>query len=160
MTVTRRLRTPAGLAFIASFGLIAACGGGDDVPPADDEMEEMIEPAAPTAADFAGTWNMFAMVDGTPDPVPTVLVGSADGMTWTLNLNDREPVPSRASMSGDSLIIETDPYESVIREGVTVQVRTAAVMQGDRLVGKLLATYTTEDGEELVNGTLEGSKGM
>jgi hypothetical protein len=50
-------------------------------------------------------------------------------------------------------------YESVIREGVTVSTRTAAVVDGDMMMGSLTATYLSADGTELVGGTMEGTRG-
>lgn len=134
---------------------LMACGGGDDAAPA-AEMDAI--PAAPTLADFAGTWQTSAVLEGTPEPVPVVLTGSPDGMTWTMDLEGRDPVRLIASMAGDSLVSQSEPYESVLREGVMVQTRMAAVLRDGRMVGKVVATYTTPDGEQVVTGTLEGMR--
>ncbi len=148
-------------ATITLFGLLilAACGGADDSAPAPEQEMEPAAATAPTPADFAGQWQAMAMLEGTPDPVPVVLVGSADGMTWTMSLEDREPMTLEVSMSGDSLIMESGQYESVIRDGVMVQIRTAGVLEGGQMVGKIVATYSTPDGEQVVPGTLEGLRG-
>lgn len=142
--------------------VLAACGGGDDAAP-DAEAPAATEgdaaPAALTVADFAGAWQTMATLEGTPDPVSTTLTGSDDGSEWTMTLEGRDPVAVTASMSGDSLILVTEPYESVLREGVTVSVRTAGVMQGDAMIGKMVATYQTPEGEQVVNGTIEGTRG-
>jgi hypothetical protein len=144
----------------SSIGLLTlvflvACGGGDDAAPA-AEMDAM--PAAPTLADFAGTWQTVAMLEGTPEPVPAVLMGSPDGMRWTMTLEDRDPLAMTVSMSGDSLISETEPYESVLRDGVMVRIRTAAVLREGRMVGTFLATYMTPDGNQVIPGTIEGTR--
>lgn len=156
------MRIPA-IAF--TLAILVACAGGDDDAPAMDEeaapaAETAPADAAPTVADFAGTWDAQAMLEGSPDPVSVTLEGSADGSNWMMMLQDRDPIAARTSMSGDSLILVSEPYESVLREGVTVTVRTAAVMQDGGLVGKIVATYQTPDGDEVVNGTIEGSRGM
>jgi hypothetical protein len=49
-------------------------------------------------------------------------------------------------------------YESVIRAGVMVTVRTAAVRSGEELVGNLTATYKSATGEEVVNGTIRSTR--
>ena len=139
------------------FLFLAACGGGD--APAMDDAPAADEPAAVTMADFAGTWTNTAMLEGTPDPVTTVMTGSDDGMEWTMTLEDRDPVALSASMSGDSLILMSEPYESILRDGVTVTVRTAGVLSDGRMVGTLVATYMTPDGEQVVQGTIEGLRG-
>ena len=139
--------------------LITACGETDDSAPATEQEMEPAAVATPTPADFAGEWQAMAMLEGTPDPVPVVLIGSADGMTWTMALEDREPMALDVSMSGDSLIMESGQYESVLREGVMVQIRTAGVLQEGQMVGNIIATYSTPDGEQVVPGTIEGTRG-
>ena len=140
------------------FGLLilAACGGADDSAPAAEQEMEPAAAVAPTPAAFAGRWEAMAMLEGTPDPVPVVLEGSADGMTWTMVLQDRDPMALEVSMSGDSLIMESGQYESVLRDRVMVQIRTAGVLQGGQMLGKIVATYSTPDGEQVVPGTIEG----
>ncbi len=151
------MRTASGLFTLL---VLAACGGGD--APATDESAPPAEaaPAGPvTMADFAGTWQNTTMLEGTPDPVASVTEGSADGADWTMTLEGRDPIALTASMSGDSLVLVTEPYESILRDGVTVTVRTAGVLVDGRMVGTLVATYQTPDGEEIVRGTIEGVRG-
>jgi hypothetical protein len=138
--------------------LLTACGGADDSAPATEQEMEPAAVATPTPADFAGEWQAIAMLEGTPDPVPVVLIGSADGTTWTMILEDREPMALEVSMAGDSLIMESGQYESIMRDGVMVQIRTASVLQEGRLVGNIIATYSTPDGEQVVPGTMEGTR--
>ena len=128
---------------------LTACGGTEDAPPAPAE--------GPMVSDFAGTWQVTARLDGVADPVASVMTCSADG-SCTLTLPDRPPMALGVSMSGDSLIGETAEYESVIREGVMVSIRTAMMRQGDEVTGKMLASYRTADGTELVNGTVTGTR--
>lgn len=142
--------------------LIAGCGGGEDASMADEMPEEApaeMEMEGPTVADFAGTWTLETTLEGTPEPVPSTIEGTADG-TFTMMLEGREPMTMEASMSGDSLVLVSPEYESVLRDGVMVTVRTAAVAENDRMMGKLLATYQTEEGTEEVTGTVEGTRGM
>ena len=128
--------------------LAAACGPAE---------EEDMTPAGPTLADFAGTWQSSAMLEGVEDAVPSTLAGSADG-AWTMTLEGRDPIPATAMVHGDSLVMETEEYESVLRAGVMVSIRTAAVLQDGILVGNLVASYRTPDGVEQVPGTIRGSR--
>ncbi|MEO7363387.1 MAG: hypothetical protein ABI120_23845 [Gemmatimonadaceae bacterium] len=112
-------------------------------------------PAAKTPASFAGTWSTTATLDGVAKPVPTTLVGSADGATWTVSLEGRPNVAATASMSGDSLIVQTAEYESVLRKGVMVTTRTASVMSDSTMMtGNMVALYKTPKGVEEVKGTI------
>lgn len=137
----------------ALFALVAltACA------PKEEETPPPPPPAGPTVADFAGTWNVGALLEGTPDTVKSTLTGAADG-TWTMSLEGRPNIPVTASMSGDSLVTQTAEYESVLRKGVMVTVRTAAVMMNGMMHGNMEATYKSASGSEVVKGTITGSK--
>lgn len=143
------MRVPATL--IAAL-LIVACAGAKDA--------EMPAAAAPTLADFAGEWSIATMVEGTPDPVMSTMAGTADAASWTMTLQDRPAMPITMSMSGDSVVAQTPEYESVLRKGVMVSVRTAAVLKDGAMVGSMMATYRTPTGEEKVPGTFTGTKKM
>ena len=119
--------------------------------------EPAADSAAPTLADFAGTWNTSSVLEGTPDTVKSTLTGAADG-TWTMTLEGRPPVAVTASISGDSLIAQTAEYESILQKGVMVTVRTAGVRSGDTMTGRLVATYKKPTGEQIVNGTFTSTK--
>lgn len=123
-----------------------------------DSMEEAAPTAGPSLADFAGTWQNTSTLAGAEAPVASTTMGSADGMTWSMMLEGRDPIAMRASIVGDSLVLESDEYESVLREGVMVTVRTAAVMHQGMLMGNLVATYKTPDGDEVVTGTMQGAR--
>jgi len=123
--------------------------------PKEEEAPPMA--AGPTVADFAGTWNVGALLEGTPDTVKSTLTGGPDG-TWTMSLEGRPNIPVTASMSGDSLVTQTAEYESILRPGVMVTVRTAAVMMNGMLHGNMEANYKSAAGDQMVRGTITGSK--
>jgi hypothetical protein len=114
----------------------------------------------PTLADFAGTWDVTSHLQGVDNPVPSTLKGSADAASWTLSLEGRPDVPVTVSVVGDSLIVQSAEYESVLRPGVMVTVRTAGVRNGDKLEGTVVATYKTPSGDEVVHGTMEAMRKM
>jgi len=115
-------------------------------------------PPPPTYADFAGSWDAVTTLDGIPDPVMSRLASTAQGGGWTITFEGREPVPMRVSMAGDSLVLISEPYPSVLRDKVQVQVRTAAVLTEDGMAGKVIATYNSADGQEVVMGTIRGTR--
>lgn len=143
------MRTFASLLAIA---LLAACTPKEEPPPP--------PPAAPTIADFAGTWNVKSVLEGTPDTVTSTLTGTADPASWTMTLEGRPNVALTISMSGDSLVAQTAEYESILRKGVMVTVRIASVLSDGMMVGNLVATYKTPTGEQVVKGTTMGMKAM
>lgn len=143
------------LSSLLALCLLGACGPAEEAPP---PMEEAPEAAAPMLADFAGTWENMATLDGVEDPVPSTLHGSADPSGWTMDLEGRPGIAMTVSIVGDSLIAETVEYESILREGVMVSVRTASVLQDGVLVGNLVATYHTPEGTETVQGTMRATR--
>ncbi len=115
-------------------------------------------PPGPTLATFAGTWESKAILEGTKDPVTSTMTGTADASTWTMTLQGRPPIPLTVSISGDSLIAQTPEYESVLRKGVMVTVRTASVLKDGMLTGNMVATYKTAKGAEMVKGTITSTR--
>ena len=138
-----------GLAVLSTL-LLVACGAPDEelVP----ETRTVAE--APSIADFAGTWSGAATLEGVDEPVPTTMAGSAAGDDWTMSVPDRENIPLRVHVSGDSLVAQSEEYESILRPGVTAHVRTASVLRNGETVGTALVTYITPDGQEQVRGTV------
>ncbi len=132
------------------IALIAACAPKEEAaPPAQ---------AAITLADFAGTWQTASVLEGSPDTVRSTMSGTADPASWTISLEGRPNVPVTVNVVGDSLIGQTAEYESVLRPGVMVTVRTASVLSDGMLHGNLTATYKTPTGDQVVKGTMTSTK--
>lgn len=136
---------------------VAACAAKEDATPDSAAAAAAAAPAAPTVASFAGSWNTATVLEGTPDTVKSTLNIMADG-GCTLVLADRPSIPCTTSMSGDSLVVQTSEYESVVRKGVMTSVRTAGVMSGTMMTGHLVSTYKMPNGEQKVNGTFTSTK--
>lgn len=141
------------IALLLSAALLTACAAKEEEAPAP------APPAAPTIADFAGTWNVASILEGTPDTVKSTLSGTADAASWTMSLEGRPNIPVTVSIVGDSLVGQSAEYESILRKGVMVSVRTASVLVNGALAGNLVATYKAPTGEQVVRGTLTGTKG-
>ena len=137
--------------FVAA--LLAACSPGDQAVP-----EAMPEAAALTLADFAGTWQYTTTLTGVETPVSSTVHASGTSSEWTMDLEGRPGIPMQASIVGDSLITQSAEYESILRPGVMVTVRTAGVLQDGMLMGNMVATYRTKAGEEVVPGTVHGKR--
>lgn len=126
-------------------------------------MEESAaeQPAATVSlADFAGTWNATSYLES-GDTVVYTMTATADPNGWTIDLPGRDPMPQRIiAVAGDSVVTEIGPYESILRAGVMVTVRSVARLQDGRFAGTMTATYATDEGETVVNGTTEGTRAM
>lgn len=134
---------------------VVACSSAEKAPEAEAAAPAMAP--MPTVADFAGTWNGEAMVEGTPDPVKSVMMLGADGV-GTMTLEGRSAIPLTVSMSGDSLVAVSAEYESVLRPGVMVTTRVANVMVDGMMKGNMIATYKTPEGPVEVKGTFSSTK--
>ncbi len=115
-------------------------------------------PPPPTLADFAGTWRSASVMEGSPDSIVSEFGGPAAEYGWQLTLPGRDPMPMQVWVQGDSLIAVSPKYESILRKGVAVQLRSAGVLKDGRLVGKLLATYDSTGGQALVQGTFTAER--
>jgi hypothetical protein len=133
------------------LALAAAC------TPAEEPAPEAAMPAAPTHPHIPSTTNNTVTLTGVADPVPSTMTGTADGV-WMMTLEGRDSIPVTASMSGDSLIAETAEYESILRPGVMVSVRTASVLHDNMWRGNVIATYKTDGDTETVTGTMTGTR--
>jgi hypothetical protein len=127
------------LSFVLGAAVLAACSKPDAPPPA--------VPAPPAAtvnlADAAGTWTLSVMGESSDSVLLTnTIVASADPAAWTLTLPGRAPMALRVSISGDSIITEAGPYESVLRPGVQVSTRSAMRLENGQMVGTTVARYS------------------
>lgn len=136
--------------------LLAACAKSDEAAPPAAAAPAVA--AAPTLADFAGTWNNTATLTGVANPVPSTMTGTADPASWSVKLEGRPPNKLTVSIVGDSLITQTAEYESILRAGVMVSTRTAVVLKDGMLTGTIVATYKTPTGDEVVRGTITGTR--
>lgn len=118
--------------------------------------------AAATVAlvDLAGTWTVTAMAGSSDSVLITYelnTTGTSDG--WTSTLPGREPMPVRVVLvDGDSVVAEAGPFESALRPGVMVTTRTVARLQGDMLMGTIVAHYATDGADSVLTGRLHGMR--
>ncbi len=142
---------------ITAIGLAAlvACAPAEQKADAPEGMAP-----AMTVADFAGTWNATSTLAGVEAPVESQITGTAAGTDWVIMLPNREPIPLQVSVAGDSLIAQSGQYESVLRKGVMVSIRMAQVMHQDMMMGNLVATYQTPNGQEIVTGTTQAVRAV
>ena len=116
--------------------------------------------AAPTIslADVAGTWDMRSVPESGADTTATLyqIQATADG--WTLFLPDRDPIEAEVTTSGDSILLQAGPFESVRRAGVMVRTETVFRLDGDRLMGTTTAHYETSEADSVLRLRVEGTR--
>jgi hypothetical protein len=130
--------------------------------PAEDQAapDQPPPPATVSLADLAGTWAVTGLAESDDSVLMAYelnATSTSDG--WTSTLPGREPVPVRVLLvDSDSVVAEAGPFESALRAGVMVRTRTVARLQGDTLVGTIVAHYDTDDADSVLTGRLHGMR--
>jgi hypothetical protein len=116
-------------------------------------------PAPLSLAELAGKWNMRTMPEDKDTTLVTYeLVAGPDSSGWVLNFPKRKPVPVRVQASGDSLITEAGPFESVLRKGVQVTTNNVFWLKDGKLVGTTVAHYATGGPDTVRRLRIEGTR--
>lgn len=143
--------------------LMTACaqeaGEVDDTAVMEDTLSAAPEPLEFSLADVAGTWVMDAESE-TGQAVPQYeMVVTTDPSGWEMRFPDREPIPVRVvEVAGDSIVTDAGPYESVLRPGVQVTTRGVYRLEGDRLIGTVVARYQTTEADSVIIVYGEGTR--
>ncbi len=147
------------LCLILAGGLLLPGCESEPAEEATDELPADTVAAAPTIslADIAGTWNMRSVPES-GDTTATVfqLQATADGIT--LFLPDRDPVVGVVTTSGDRIMVDAGPFESVRRDGVMVTTNAEYWLEGDRLMGTTVAHYVTTEADSVLRLRTEGTR--
>ena len=132
------------LAMVVTAALLAGCAQKEATPEA-APAEPMAAPApAPiNLTTVAGTWE-FKTMSATSDSVLTTgtLVATANTDGWMMTLPKRKPMALTITVSGDSIMSQSPPYESVLRKGVMVNTSTVYHLVDGKLMGTTMAHYS------------------
>lgn len=135
------------VALLVGAVLLAGCAKPETPPVAE-------APAAPSInlADLAGTWTSVTTAAGSDSVLVTsTIVASADPLAWTITLPGRDPIPFNVTVSGDSLITGSGPYESVLRPGTQVSTTGVLRLVNGQLTGPFVAHYVTAGADSTLN---------
>lgn len=143
--------------------VLAACAKAD--APAVDTTAAMTPapppppPAAISLAAVAGTWNTIARPAEGTDTTSTAstLTATADTTGWSLAIGGQK-VPMHVRVDGDSVILTSQPYNSVRRKGVKVVTTSVHRLVGGKLVGTTVARYTVKTADSVLRLTTESTK--
>ena len=151
------------LALVCTMAIAAGCSKPASPPAADTTAAVAPAPPPPPApislADVAGKWDMKTMAENSDSVlVQLSMTATADTTGWILNLPKRKPVPAHVMASGDSIIVDAGPYESVLRKGVQVSTHGVYRLTGGKLVGTTVAHYKTAKADSVVRLRAEGTR--
>ena len=139
------------------IAVVVGCGKPKEQPAADTTAAAA--PAAISLADVAGKWSMRTMpADADTTLLTYELVAGPDASSWVFNFPKRKPVPVRVTTSGDSIVTEAGPYESVLRKGIQVTTHSVIRLVDGKLVGTTAAHYKTSGADTLRLLRLEGTR--
>jgi hypothetical protein len=118
------------------------CAPAEQTPAADSPASATVPTLS--LADLAGKWTQVVTSESSDSVLVTSeLIATADGAGWTIMLPGRPPMPVTVSVSGDSVMTQTGPYESVLRKGVTVTTNGVARLVDGKMVGTTIAHYSS-----------------
>jgi hypothetical protein len=148
------------LCLVLVGGLLALGCEREAAEEATDDQAAYTVAAAPTIslADVAGTWDVRSVPESGADTTATVyqIQATADG--WTFLLPDRDPIVATVTTSGDSIMTDAGPFESVRRAGTMVSTHAVFRLEGDRLVGTTVARYETSGADSVLTLHTEGTR--
>jgi len=148
---------------VCTIAVLAGCAKPESKPAADTTAAVAPVPPPPPApislSDVAGKWDIKTMAEGSDSVlVEFTMVATADTTGWVLNLPKRKPVPAHVMASGDSIMVDAGPYESVLRRGQMVTTHGVYRMTGGKLMGGAVAHYKTTKPDSVVRLRQEGTR--
>lgn len=109
-----------------------------------------VAPAAFPAAEAAGKWTYVAKtLTGDTTLVTAELDATATADGWMLTLPGRKPMPLTVTVSGDSVMTSTAPFESVLRKGVKTSTTGVLRMSGGKMIGTTTAHYSVKTADSV-----------
>lgn len=143
--------------------LVAGCTT-KEAPPAADTTAVMpaptSAPAAPASlASVAGVWNVNVKPEGQDTVVATYVLNTTDSTAWSFAFPNGKPIAMRVtSVRGDTLLTETDWFDSSVRKGLKARSSSTAWLQDGKLVGRTVVSYQTSGADTVRTFVTEGTK--
>jgi len=151
--------------------LFVACVKSENSAPVDTGTVAMA-PAAPAAVapaaapidlkTVAGKYKVTSKAPAGSSDTSVVtyeLNATGDTTGWTITYPNRKAEKMRVVMvSGDSIVTETGPFQSVRMKGVPVTTRTTYRWENGNLVGTTVAHYTINGADTVRTFVIEGVK--
>ena len=147
-------------AFLGLAVLATACTS-KDAPPAADTTA-MITPAAPAMSlgSLAGMWNVNVMPADRDTVLTSYVLNATDSTAWKFTFTGRtDEIPMRVTgMSGDTLLTEAGPFQSGVKAGQEVSVKTKSWMQDGKMMMSVDAHYAGTPADSIVKLRAEGTR--
>ena len=117
------------------------------------------QPKGDGLAAFSGTWSVTAFGEGGDSLTSYTLTAGADPSAWTMTFPGMAPVALHVvSTAGDSVVVRTDSYPSVLEPDVHVTSEAVMKVQGDQISGTFLSHRTVMGPDSVLRGTARGAR--
>jgi hypothetical protein len=108
---------------------------------------------------FAGTWSLTAFNERGDSLATSTLVAAGEPTGWTAAFIGREPLPVQVlSAGGDSVVLRSGPYPSVLQPGVQVTTENVLRVSGNRIIGTYVSRRTVTGPDSILRGTIRGGR--
>lgn len=146
-------------ALLGCAALLAGCAKTENPPASDTTAVTAAPVAAVSLASLAGMWNVQTTSETSDSVLTTYVLNTTDSSAWTLTFPKRDPIPMRITgVSGDSVMTEAGPFESVLRKGVQVRTSGAFRLQDGKMIGTTVARYETTGPDSVLRLRIVGTK--
>ena len=108
---------------------------------------------------FSGTWSVTAFGEGGDSLASYTLTAGADRSAWTMTFPGMAPIALHiVSTAGDSVVVRTDSYPSVLEPDVQVTSEAVMKVQGNQISGTWLSHRTVMGPDSVLRGTARGAR--
>ncbi|HEV8612233.1 MAG TPA: hypothetical protein VGQ73_01910 [Gemmatimonadales bacterium] len=146
------------LVLLGCAAVLVGCAKKESQPAADTTAA--VAPAPPPMlmmSDLAGKWHVKVMPETSDSVILEYDMVADSTMNWTMMLPKRT-ITGHAMLSGDSVVVDAGPYESVLRKGVQVTTHSVSRIQGGELVGMTTAHYATKKADSVAMLRTRGTR--
>jgi len=132
-------------ALIGCAVLAVACTKKEAPPAVDTTAAAAVSGPAPVAqAHLAGVWNVTVKPEGKDSIITTYVLNNTDTTDWMFAFPKGKPVHEKVTaIHGDTVLLETDWFDSDVRKGLKVRTNSSVWMQDGKLMGKTTGHYQT-----------------
>lgn len=147
--------------FTALIGCVAVLAGctAKESKPSDSSAADTTAAAPQMSPYIAGVWNVVVKPEGKDTVVTTYVLNTTDSATWLFAFPNGKPTEMHVTgLKGDTVLAETDLFDSSVRPGLKARTNAKFWMQDTMLVGKNVVHYQTTGSDTLRIFDTEGTR--
>ena len=131
-------------ALLGCVVLLVGCTKQESPPAVDTTAAVPAGPPPVTQAHLAGIWNVTVRAEGKDSVLTTYVLNNTDTTDWTFAFPNGKPIHQRVTgIQGDTVMLETDWFESDVRKGLKVRTNSKVWEVDGKLMGITTGHYQT-----------------